>query len=398
MTPKVTITLEEPLAGAAAEEFGRRIYFATGDILDFRFVTRDDLVTAVDLTLAPTGHPETVTRKVKAILDNDVLAQLIRPPKVIWSSPTAVEISDGTFARLRERGEVFPAGEGQVSLGPAMLHLMDALDDVVRGIVIDELGGIEYRYPTLISARTMHRCGYLTSFPQYLMFAARLHSDLDVYQRFVDDTRAAGQLVPNVLDRCSDVDYCLPPTMCYHTFAQYADRELPPGLRTVTAKGKSFRHEQKYHRGLERLWDFTIRETVFFGSREQVLTRRRWFLDRILRLLEQLQLSGRCEVANDPFFGNTDVAVSSSSQRLLELKYEIRLEVGGGRDIAVGSFNFHERAFGTAFAITLPDGETPFTACTGFGLERLAYAVACQYGVEPDAWPDHVRAVLGPNG
>lgn len=396
MSSTLTITLDQPLAGPSAEEFGRRIYFASGDILDYTFVQHDGRVTAVDLTLDPRGNTETVTRKVKAVLDNDVLTQLIRPPKVIWSSPVTRQVPDGTFERLEAAGEVFAAGAGQVSLGPKMLRLMDILDGVIRGIVVDELGGVEYRYPTLISAGTMHRCGYLTSFPQYMMFATRLHSDLDVYREFVDGTRSAGRLVPDVLDRCAGVDYCLPPTMCYHTFAQYADRELPAGLEVVTAKGKSFRHEEKYHHGLERLWDFTIRETVFFGDREHVLAQRRRFLDRTLRLFEQLRLSGRCEVANDPFFGNADSAVRSSSQRLLELKYELRLDVGAERDIAVGSFNFHERTFGNAFAIALPGGDTPFTACTGFGLERLAYAVACQYGADPHGWPSHVRTVLGP--
>jgi len=390
----LTITLDEPLAGASAEEFGRRIYFATADILDFAFVHRDDRVTAVDLTLAAGGDAAQVTRKVRSILADDVLGQLIRPPKVIWSAPAPRDVAGGTFERLVAAGEAYQAGAGQVALGPAMLWLMDALDRVICGIVVDELAGVEYRYPTLIPAATMHRCGYLSSFPQYLMFAARLHSDLDVYRAFVADTAAAGRLVPDVLDRCAGVDLCLPPTMCYHTFQQFADRKLPPGLDVTTARGKSFRHEEKYHRGLERLWDFTIREVVFFGTREAVLRRRQAFLRRILRLAEDLELTGRCEVANDPFFGNADVAARSSSQRLLELKYELRLDVGDGRDIAIGSFNFHERTFGLAFDIALSDGETAHTACAGFGLERLAYAVACQYGTDPDTWPAHLRRSL----
>jgi seryl-tRNA synthetase len=163
----------------------------------------------------------------------------------------------------------------------------------------------------------------------------------------------------------------------------------------VTARGKSFRHEEKYRQGLERLWDFTIREVVFLGSRERVLADRERLMSRVLDLADELGLAGRCEVANDPFMGNTDGAARSASQRLLELKYELRLDVGDGKTIAVGSFNFHERMFADAFALTGPDGEEVFTACAGFGLERFAYAIVCQYGADPTAWPARVRELLG---
>jgi seryl-tRNA synthetase len=392
----LTVTFDQPLAGPAADELGRRLFFASGDILDFAFVRCDGAVTGVDLTVTPAGDAAQVARKVRAVLDDDVLTQLARPPKVVWRSADRRPVADGTFDRLVRAGQAYPAGEGQVTLGPALLALADALDAALRTIVVDRFGARQFRYPTLIRASTLHRSGYLTSFPQYLMFATRLHSDLDGYRHFVDDVRAGDGLVPDVLDRCAGVDYCLPPTMCYHTFAQYADGCLPEGVAVVTAAGKSFRHEEKYHRGLERLWDFTIREVVFLGDRDSVRRQRQELLAQVLDLVDALDLVGHCEVANDPFFGHADVAARSSSQRLLELKYELRLDIGEGRTVAAGSFNLHERTFGSAFMITLPDGQIAHTACAGFGLERLAYAFACQHGLEPDAWPRPVRAILTP--
>ncbi|WP_433458242.1 hypothetical protein [Micromonospora sp. CA-248212] len=395
----LTIAMEQPLSSVSAEEFGRRIFFATADILNFRFVRNGDEVTAVDLTVADQGDVDQVRRKVNAVLNDDVLSQLTRPPKVIWSSPAERPVPDGTFDRLMADGEASPSGQGQVALGPQMLHLMDALDDTIRDIVVDEFRAREQRYPTLIPASVMHRCGYLTSFPQYLMFVSRLHSDRDVYRDFVTDTSTGGAMVPDVLDRCTGVDYCLPPTMCYHTFHQHADGTLPEDAGVVTARGKSFRHEEKYHSGLERLWDFTIREIVFLGDRDHVTAGRQRLLDRILGLTEDLGLSGRCEVASDPFFGDLDVAARATSQRLLELKYELRLDVGGSRDIAVGSFNLHERTFGSAFGIHMSDGEVAHSACAGFGLERLAYAVVCQHGLDPAGWPARVAELLAaPDG
>jgi hypothetical protein len=99
-------------------------------------------------------------------------------------------------------------------------------------------------------------------------------------------------------------------------------------------------------------------------------------------------------VANDPFFCAADSGARSSSQRLLELKYELQLEVGPVDSIAVASFNFHERFFGESFGLSLPDGTPAFSACAGFGLERLAFALMCQHGTEIRDWPPALRRAL----
>lgn len=119
------------------------------------------------------------------------------------------------------------------------------------------------------------------------------------------------------------------------------------------------------------------------------------FLNRILGLVDNLQLTGRCEVATDPFFANAEASIRATSQRLLELKYELQLDIGTDDSVAVASFNFHERFFGESFDITLPDASAPFSGCVGFGLERLAFALVCQHGTDLAGWPEPVRAALG---
>jgi seryl-tRNA synthetase len=389
------ITLDTRLPARLASEFAKRVFFASEDIRDFRLVEADGLVDAVRVTTVDGALPDGLAEKLRFVLRNDVLPQLARDPKVIWRSPVRRDCPDGTFEALVDNGIAYPVGEGQVALGAPLLDLMDDLDRLIRRIVLDEFGAAEFRYPTLIPIGALDRCGYFTSFPQFAMFATRLHADVDTYRDFVADVRAGADVGAGVLDRCAGVSYCLPPTMCYHTFNQFSGQALPAELSVVTARGKSFRHEARYHRGLARLWDFTIREIVFFGSRDEVLAARERFLGRIREIVTALELSGRCEVASDPFFCSDDGGARASSQRLLELKYELQLDIGAADSVAVGSFNFHERFFGESFGITLADGHTvPYTGCAGFGLERLAFALVCQHGIDPAAWPAGVRQIL----
>jgi seryl-tRNA synthetase len=385
--PEYELHLDQPVAGAHLDELRRRVYYLSESITGFRLVAEGERVTAVVVATDRPADVEELTKTLRRVVDDEVRPQLPTPPKVLWRSGSSREPRPGTFAELLADGVVHEIGPGQVALGSPALLALDALDGMLRDLIADEFGAREYRYPTLLPVTALHRSGYLSSFPQHLMFAARLDGNADTYREFAHEAAERASIGDTVLRRCGPVDRCLPPTMCYHTFDQFAGTTLPQQNTAVTAKGGSFRHEARYHQTLERLSDFTIRETVFLGSADFVRDARDRFRDRATALIEQLDLAGRCEVASDPFFAGAATAARVSSQRLLELKHELHLDVGPGDSISVGSFNLHEKHFGEAFGIKGPDGATVHSACVGFGLERLTYALLCQYGWDVSNWP-----------
>jgi seryl-tRNA synthetase len=390
------LELAEPVIAEHLDELRRRVYFVSESIVDFELAGGPDGVLAVDVTTERPADPAELTRKLRFVVANDVAPQLRTPPKVLWRSGTERRARPHTFESLLADGVVHQVGPGQVALGQPALAALDALDSLVRDIVVGEFGAVEYRYPTLLPIRALHRSGYLSSFPQHLMFAARLHGDVDTYREFVQEVAdRGGEIGEHILDRCGPVDRCLPTTMCYHTFDQLTGRTLDD-RQVFTSRGGSFRYEARYQRTMERLGDFTIRETVFLGPADFVRDARDRLRERAIELIEQLGLTGRCEVANDPFFAGTDGALRVSSQRLLELKHELHLEIEpDGHTMAVASFNLHEQHFGEAFEITAADGQPVYSACAGFGLERLTYALLCQYGWHVDDWPDVLRERCG---
>ncbi len=369
------------------------MFFVSDAIQDFSLIPAAPGIGAVDLAVPAGTDLEDLTRKLRLMVANDVLTQKRLEPKVIWrrSVPAARDVFDD----LLLQGAAVEAGEGQITLGEPVLSLMDHLDARIREMAVREFGAREFRYPTLIPTSVMRRCGYFQSFPQLMMFVSRLHGDVDAYRGFLHDVAGAGDLTGALRTYSAGFDHCLPPTMCFHTYHQLADSALATPSCTITARGKSFRFESRYRRSLERLWDFTIREIVFLGPREHVLASRRRLMELTWELMDALDLGGRCEVANDPFFIDGNTAERVWSQRLLELKYELRSPLDESRDVAVCSFNFHDRFFGEAFAIDTADGRA-HTACAGFGLERLAYAFLCRHGLDPGRWPPDVRRAVTP--
>lgn len=387
------IWLTSPLAEHYADQLAKRVYFLSEEITDFTFLREAGHIRGIDITTQIPVSDEELTRKVHLFIANDLVPEQFILDKVVWRSKAQHEMQEDVYSRMVDTGLVYEAGEGQMGLGELFLGLMDYFDKSIRAIAVREFGAREYRYPTLIPTTVLAKCGYFASFPQYLMFVTRLHADIDTYTEFLEHVRNERDIKEFALNYCHNLDYCLPPTMCFHTYHQYSGLELPESAGTVvTSRGKSFRFESRYRKTLERLWDFTIREIVFLGPRDFVLDCRSSFMQKALAFIEGLGLMGYCEVANDPFFCHTDAAEKIWSQRLLELKYELRLNVAEDRTIAAGSFNFHERFFGENFSIRSRENDLAYTACVGFGLERLVYAFLCQYGLERTHWPDIITS------
>jgi seryl-tRNA synthetase len=164
----------------------------------------------------------------------------------------------------------------------------------------------------------------------------------------------------------------------------------------VTTVGKCFRYESTNITGLDRLWDFTMREIVLVGTDDEVSQRRMKGIELVKEQIERWDLQAEVESANDPFF-SAAYATKTYAQLRGDLKFELRLTVepgpnGEARSLACGSFNLHDNFFGRTFSIKASNGEPAFTGCIAWGLERWVLACFTQHGFEPARWPEAVRA------
>lgn len=316
-------------------------------------------------------------------------------PAAVWQSLAMPRPPRIDFADVERAGLATPMGDGCYAASGPLARLLAAFDNRVRTIAVDGFAAVDNHYPALIPTSVLHRAGYFDSFPQLLMSAGRFHADprsaADTLHGFTAEYAAAEDRAKFMDSRTEHAGHCLSPTVCYHTYQQFAGRQVSHEGSIVTATGKIFRYEGAASRTLERLWDFTMREVVFLGSRETVMRLRQDLLDAVCLMIDELRLAAHVEVANDPFFAAAGAGEAAPKrvmvQRALKLKYELRMPVVEDRDIAVGSFNLHGQKFGKAFGITTPDGEPAYSGCIGVGLERIAYAFLCRHGIDPADWP-----------
>ena len=380
---RLTVVLDGRAHEMAQEEIQKQVAYLSPHIRNVRFAA-DGAVLECDVPEAQAARLEQDVRELAGRLQRS-LRRLER--KVLFRSKTA------DTAVFRGRSPIEGAhllGAGQMALEGLPLALFRYFDRTFA-----ELGDVwEARpvmTPTLIPARVLSRCDYFRSFPQNVTFASHLHEDLAVIDAFRARHDGRDDLDERALSDMVTPEACLSPAVCYHIYHLHQDRAVPATGTAHAVCGKCFRYEAGNTSDLRRLWDFTMREIVFMGTRNAVLVRRESGIRRVAALLDEHRLAGEIRTASDPFFIAPDAAAKTYFQLSSETKFEISLVLPEAERVAVGSLNYHTDFFGRAFAIRVEDQGPMHSVCLAFGLERWVYAFLAQHGDRLKDWPAVVR-------
>lgn len=296
-------------------------------------------------------------------------------------------------AQLAEAGWLHDYGKGQVAYSGPVLKLARLIDAKAGDLYADRLGAIDGHFPALVDADTLHQCGYFDSHPNAVTFLANLLEDFDAIEEFrVANACSEGALLPPQ-DHVHVDGMCLNPAACFPCYPTLKGRQLQEG-ECYSWLGRVFRYESRNISGLERLYEFNVRELVYVGSELFTQASRETSLQIIDELVRFFDLDAVVQTATDPFFATVSAA-KKFWQQAQEVKNEILIPVaqtdGTRKLLACGSINLHGNFFGERFKIMCPDGEPANTGCVGLGVERWVLACFSQHGLDPDRWPVGVR-------
>ena len=269
---------------------------------------------------------------------------------------------ESPFAReLAARGWLFPHESGLVTGAGIFAGLCQYFDHVLESIALRR-GAIPHAYPALISQDILNKVEYFDSFPGVATPAGERHA--------------------------------ISPAVCYHTYQVLERKSLPERPLRITAAGPCARWEAgRLTTTPERLWCFTMREQVFFGSAEEVVRECRAVERLLQRAFERAGVETVAEEATDPFFGAATRG-KMVLQKLKRLKVELRATLTHGKTMAIASINNHETFFTGRMSISFEDGTPARSGCAAIGLERCAYAFLIQNGLDSGKWPAAVRRFL----
>ncbi|MFI0982575.1 hypothetical protein ACH4SP_36900 [Streptomyces sp. NPDC021093] len=285
---------------------------------------------------------------------------------------------------LRDHGLLVNTATGLYGWGAALEEVYSGLLKALSAEVA-EREPTELHFPPILPRAVFEKSEYVTSFPQ--LFGA-IHA-------FRGD-ECAHEGLERAVTKGEDwsghtrlTDFVLAPAVCYSVYPLFGGTVLDGG-RTVDASGFCFRHEPSTEPG--RLVSFRLREFVRIGTSAEASG---WFdewHERASAFVRRLGLKVAVEAASDPFFGTTGQVIAEN-QREEGMKAEVVVPIGD-HPVAVASINYHRDHFGRIFDIRSAEGEPAHSACVGFGLERLAFALVDAHGPRLGEWPDDVRELL----
>ena len=383
MSKSFVVKLDTPAHDMAQEEIQKQVAFLTKGVNTIRFAEAGGVL----LFEAPDGSADELADLAKTLAAKVQRGLRSLQRKIAYRSK-AVEnprfLGDGTHPDA-------------IMMGPGQAILQGAPERLFRYFnrTFTEFGAVwkprSVITPTLIPTQTLAKCDYFRSFPQNVTFACHLGEEAETISGFRDRHKLRDDLEPDALTSMQTPEACLSPAVCYHVYAMNHDKTVTPEGLAYNICGKCFRFESSNMSNLRRLWDFTMRETVFLGSREHVLAQRDQGVEMTARFLEDHALAGEIRTASDPFFTAPDAMAKTYFQLSSETKYEMALMLPDGGYLAVGSLNYHSDFFGRVFNIQVEGAAAMHSVCIAFGLERWVYAFLAQHGNDPAKWP---KAVL----
>jgi seryl-tRNA synthetase len=350
----------------------------------------------VELEVAERSRDDEVKGKVERFLDA-MLKRVHRfEPKVFLRRERRDDgpLASGVDAELQRRGWLYAYGRGHVALAGPALALAELIDAKAAALYAQHFRAEPRSFPAFVDADVLHRCGYFDSHPNAISFVGHMIEDFDALEAFRQaNSCAEGALLPDA-DHVHLPGLCLNPAACFPCYPTLAGRRIGDEGAAFSWKGRVFRYESRNLVGLDRLWEFNVRELVLVGSEEHVAAARHRVLPVIGELAELFDLECRIETASDPFFATVSAA-RTFWQRAQEVKNEIILPIepgpdGARRELACGSINLHGKFFGDRFDIGASDGAAA-TACVGLGIERWVLAAFSQHGFDAGRWPAAVR-------
>jgi len=352
--------------------------------------------TEVSVEVNDQAHEQDVQGKVDRFLDAMMKRTHSFDTKVFMETQRrdSAPYETGVHQGLQERGWLHDYGDGRVALSGPALRLAKLVDHRARALYEGSFNVIERDFPAMIDADLLKRCGYFDSHPNAVCFVGHVVEDFDAIEEFrtMNTESDSPAVLPS--DHIHMPGMCLNPAACFPCYPTLKGQQLDGDGQILTWRGRVFRFESRNVSGLDRLWEFNVREIVFAGAEDYVADCRKQAMPLVAELAEWLDLDCQIETAADPFFATVSAA-KTFWQRAQEVKNEIMLPVGYKDDgtlrrIASGSINLHGNFFGDRFDFTAADVPA-FTACIGLGIERWVLAGFVQHGFDAQRWPRAVR-------
>lgn len=357
------------------EEFRKIISFISEDILSYEFDGNECNIYITEL-----ADEQEILEKVKEYSKKFVSLKNEKKEYLYQNNYTR------NYHQLLYDNSFFFYNDGAIGLNGKALFLYAFFEKEFKQIaheLYEEC--IDKLYPVLLDITDYTRTGYLHNSPQYSIFCSNVKEDIKVLERVEEISINSDKT--NIL---ASPRFVLSPSACFHVYAEYQNRILYEDV-AITFTQNVFRNEGRLNFDeIGRLRDYHVREIVFLGREDFVISKRNEAISRVYSMMKEFRLCGNISAASDSFI-MPQIQRFKKIQIQEKIKYETQLNYDENKLMSVASFNLHGDTFSHAFNIKSANGKKVVSGCIGFGLERWVMCFIAQYGDDVNLWPNRIR-------
>ncbi len=306
--------------------------------------------------------------------------------KVIKEYPASAPVYQGdVFGQLEEKGCIKELATGAFSYSGIYLDIYRYFERKISEYAFECFPDIkEQVFPVLFPVKEYHKGRYFENFPHYMMFQTKLNNSVETYGKFMSRSNAHCDCSDIHMDT-SNPQNVLRHAACAPVYPMLQDKTLSK-TEAFFVSGRCFRNEESNVETLSRLNEFLMMEYVFVGKEESLLKN----IEKAEKLtqfwFDEFGLQGKIETANDSFFASNYKKLKYF-QLIGNSKLEYKIFVPESKKyISTCSANFHRSHFSKPYNIRNQDGNLCYTACYAFGIDRLAFALLSQKGLDVNQW------------
>lgn len=343
--------------------------------------------------IAYTGISEKELLASISELENMIKWQLKKNSTVIKSKTLfehkesqSLNTSD-VFSDMLSKGNVREVSSGAFAYSGVFLKIYKYFCEKIEkqiGILFPEIKKEVFEVPALTPIIDYDEGQYFETFPHHIMFQTMMKNDLKVMERFSEN----GAKDPEIFREIKIPKNILRTAACAPIYPFFRNEKISEKApKCIMVSGKCFRNEGNNVETLARLNEFYMKEYVFIGTPKQVKS----YIERATKLWELwtdiFDLNCKVETANDSFFASNYKKLQFF-QMIGDSKREFKCLIPYiNKYISCSSANFHRTHFTKIYNIRTEETEAYcHSACFAFGIDRLAYALLSQKGLDISKW------------
>ncbi len=282
----IAINLPRTINRSLASEIEKESAFVSPYLTELKI--SDDLNAAL-IDLSDPGQEAEVREKLERFLGHMVRELPTFDTKTFFRTERqdTGDYETEVHQQLVERGWIHDYGRGRASLDGPARALQRYIDRLAYKLYHRAFPMAEDRdFPALIDAELLWKCGYFDSHPNTACFVGHVVEDFDSIESFRAENASSDKFPDAAARTCPHARH-VPESGSM--FPCLSDVERAGDGRTGAdhdLEGSGFPLQIRNVSGLDRLWEFNVREIVFAGSDEFTADCRR----RVLPLIEEIAI------------------------------------------------------------------------------------------------------------